>query len=275
MTLEVYYLEETDSICSNRVIVTLTEKGIDDWIRHKMVLMNRDQFTPEYLALNPHAQVPTLVHNGSVIRESSIICSYLDDIEPNPPLKPADPVERAHMQEWLKLFDERGYEATAVINFLTKFRLAESIEKLEERWKFVTNIDRLYRQQSVIREATESPYVMRAIGAWETIFKLMEKALADGQPWIMGEQFTLAETVSAPLVKVLEMLRFLDFWLAPYPNTRAWWDRVAARPSMQQLDAFPNNALDEDSPHAVAGRKTAPAFREKLDEYRAKFGHAY
>ena len=159
MTLEVYYLEETDSICSNRVIVTLAEKGIDDWIRHKMVLMSGDQFTPEYLALNP-------------------------------PLKPADPVERAHMQEWLKLFDERGYEATAVINFLTKFRLAESIEKLEERWKFVTNIDRLYRQQSVIREATESPYVMRAIGASETIFKLMEKALADGQPWIMGEQLS-------------------------------------------------------------------------------------
>ncbi len=87
MTLEVYYLEETDSICSNRVVVTLAEKGIDDWIRHKMVLMNRDQFTPEYLALNPHAQVPTLVHNGSVIRESSIICSYLDDIKPDPPPK--------------------------------------------------------------------------------------------------------------------------------------------------------------------------------------------
>ena len=71
------------------------------------------------------------------------------------------------------------------------------------------------------------------------------------------------------------MLRFLDFWLAPYPNTRAWWDRVAARPSMQQLDTFPSNALEEGSPHAVAGRKTAPAFREKLDEYRAKFAHAY
>ena len=275
MTLEVYYLEETDSICSNRVIVTLAEKGIDDWIRHKMVLMNGDQFTPEYLALNPNAQVPTLVHDGKVIRESAIICSYLDDIAANNPLKPADPLARAHMQEWLKLFDDRGYEATAVINFLTKFRLAESIEKLEERWKSVTNIDRLYRQQSVVREAMNSPYVIRAIGAWETIFSLMEKTLADGRPWIMGEQLTLTETVAAPLVKVLEMLRFLDFWLTPYPNTCAWWERIAARPSMQELDTFPGNALDEDSPHALAGRKTEPAIREKLNEYRAKFSHAY
>jgi glutathione S-transferase len=275
MTLEVYYLEETDSICSNRVIVTLAEKQIDDWIPHKMVLMNGDQFTPEYLALNPNAQVPTLVHDGSVIRESSIICSYLDDIKPDPPLKPAGLVDRAHMHEWLKLFDERGYEATAVINFLTKFRLFQPIDKLEERWKSVTNIDRLHRQQSVIREGMESPYVMRAIGAWETIFNLMEKALADGRPWIMGEQLTLTETVCAPLVKVLEMLRFLDFWLAPYPHTRTWWDRIAVRPGMQQLDTFPSNALDEDSPHAVAGRKTEPAFRENLDAYRKTFAHAY
>lgn len=28
MTLELYYLEETDSICSNCVIVALAEKGI-------------------------------------------------------------------------------------------------------------------------------------------------------------------------------------------------------------------------------------------------------
>ncbi|MCY4396940.1 MAG: glutathione S-transferase N-terminal domain-containing protein, partial [Rhodospirillaceae bacterium] len=64
MTLELYYLEETDSICSNRVIVTLAEKGITDWIPHKMILMNRDQFQPEYLKLNPQGVVPTLVHDG-------------------------------------------------------------------------------------------------------------------------------------------------------------------------------------------------------------------
>jgi len=145
---------------------------------------------------------------------------------------------------------------------------------MEKRWKSVTSIDRLYRQQSVIRESTDSPYVMRAIGAWESIFKSMEKILKDGRPWIMGEQFTLAETNSAPFVKVLEMIRFLDFWLEPYPHTRSWWDRVAARPSVQQLDDLPGNAVDDNSPHAIAGRKTEPAFRERLDEYRVRFSHA-
>jgi len=37
-----YYLEESDSICPNRPRMTFLGKGIDDWIPHKMVLMNRD-----------------------------------------------------------------------------------------------------------------------------------------------------------------------------------------------------------------------------------------
>lgn len=275
MAFELYYLEETDSVCSNRAIITLAEKGIEDWVPHKMILMNRDQFKPDYLALNPNAQVPTLVHDGKVVRESAIICAYLDEVVPEPPLTPSDPVERAEMREWVKLFDDRGFEASATINFLTKFRLTQSLEAMEKRWKSVTNIDRLYRQKSVIHDGPDSPYVMRAIGAWEMLFVKLEKALSDGRPWIMGEQLTLAETVSAPLVKVLEMTRFIDFWLEPYPLTLAWWKRLAARPSVSQLDSFPCNAIAEDSPHAVAGRESEPAFRRKLDEYRKAFAHTY
>ena len=275
MKLDLYYLEETDSICSNRAVVTLAEKGITDWTAHKVVLVNRDQFKPEYLKLNPQGVVPTLVHNGKPIRESSLICDYIDDLLPEPALKPSDPVERSHMKEWVKLFDERGFEATAVVNFVTKFRLTIPIETMEERWKKVPNIDRLYRQQSVIREGLESPYVMRAIGALESIFRLMENALADGRPFLMGDQFTLAETNFAPFVKVLQMVRFLDFWLEPYPLTREWWERMASRPSIQYLDTLPCNAISEDSVHAVTGRKTAPGFQLKLKEYRERFAHAY
>ena len=77
--LELYYLEEADSICSNRVLMTLSEKNITEWTPRKLVLLNRDQFKEDYLKLNPKAQVPTLVHNGIPIRESSIICDYIDN----------------------------------------------------------------------------------------------------------------------------------------------------------------------------------------------------
>ena len=114
--LKLYYLEEADSICSNRVLMTLAEKGIDDWISQKLVLLNRDQFKPEYLKLNPKAQVPTLVHDGKVIRESSIICDYLDDLTLDPALKPEDPVARAHLREWIKDAAESGYQVSSPLS---------------------------------------------------------------------------------------------------------------------------------------------------------------
>ena len=129
--IELYYLEEADSICSNRPRMTFVEKGINDWVPRRMSLMDRDQFKPEYLRLNSKAQVPTLVHDGRVIRESSIICDYIDDLKTEPALKPKDKAETAQMREWIKEMDEAGYQATAALNFVTKFRLTQDIKK----WK--------------------------------------------------------------------------------------------------------------------------------------------
>ena len=266
--LKLYYLEEADSICSNRVLMTLAEKGIDDWIPQNLVLLNRDQFKPEYLKLNPKAQVPTLVHDGKVIRESSIICDYLDDLTLDPALKPRDPVDRAHLREWIKDSDESGYQATASLNFVTKFRLEIPREQLVERWKKVPDIDRLHRQQSCVFEGLKSPYVLRAIGAWERIFNKMEETLSDGRPWIMGEQFTLVETTSAPFVKVLEMLRLLDLWLDDRPNVQRWWESIAVRQSYKAFEEYPGQSEDDDAPHAKAGCAVANKIGELLEHYR-------
>ena len=81
--IELYYFE--NSICSERVLMTLAEKSATDWVPRHIHLFKREQFDPAYLKLNPKAQVPTLVHEGEVIRESSIICDYLDDLYPDPP----------------------------------------------------------------------------------------------------------------------------------------------------------------------------------------------
>jgi glutathione S-transferase len=266
--LELYYLEEADSICSNRALMTLSEKEIEDWVPRNLVLLNRDQFKPEYLKLNPKAQVPTLVHNGKVIRESSIICDYIDDLKSDPALKPKDAVDRAHMREWIKDSDESGYQATASLNFVTKFRLEIPLDKMEERWKKVPDIDRLHRQQSCVYDGLESPYVLRAIGAWERIFMKMEETLSDGRPWIMGHQFTLVEITNAPFIKVLEMLRLLDLWLDGRPNVRRWWKNVTDRKSYKALEEYPGQSEDDDAPHAKAGVIVADKIKTLLEYYR-------
>jgi len=56
------------------------------------------QFAPEFRAINPQARVPALVVDGGVLTQSLAIIEYLDETRPEPPLLPADPIERAHVR---------------------------------------------------------------------------------------------------------------------------------------------------------------------------------
>ena len=266
--LELYYLKEADSICSNRAVIAFAEKGIDDWTPHHIHLLKEDQFKPAYLKINPKGQVPTLVHDGRVIRESSIIANYIDDLTDDPPLKPDDPVDRAVMQEWIKDCDETGYQAAASINFVTRFRHAIPIEVLESRWKRQPDIERTHRQQSCVREGLSSPYLIRALAGWDRIFGKAEETLADGRPWLMGERYTLAEVNYTPFIKLLEMLNLLPLWFDGRPNVERWWSGVTARPSYAVLDDYAGQREDADTAHAKAGRDVLPRFREILSDIR-------
>jgi maleylpyruvate isomerase len=57
------------------------------------------QHKPEFHALNPQERVPALVlSSGEVLTQSLAIIEYLDEIEPEPPLLPADALERAKVR---------------------------------------------------------------------------------------------------------------------------------------------------------------------------------
>ncbi|MBL1242070.1 MAG: glutathione S-transferase N-terminal domain-containing protein, partial [OCS116 cluster bacterium] len=58
------------SVCSQKVRVTLAEKGLEA-TKHHLDLGAGDSHTPEYLALNPKGVVPTLIDNDKVIIEST------------------------------------------------------------------------------------------------------------------------------------------------------------------------------------------------------------
>ncbi|HWK50076.1 MAG TPA: maleylacetoacetate isomerase, partial [Steroidobacter sp.] len=52
----------------------------------------------DYLALNPQGLIPALEVDGSVISQSLAIIEYLNDVQPHPPLLPADPLARAQVR---------------------------------------------------------------------------------------------------------------------------------------------------------------------------------
>ena len=50
----------------------------------------------EYRAFNPISKMPSLDVDGRCIAESEVICEYLEEVYPDPPMLPADPILRAH-----------------------------------------------------------------------------------------------------------------------------------------------------------------------------------
>jgi len=268
--LELYYYE--NSICAERALMTLAEKRIDDWVPRHIDLFKGEQFNPEYLKLNPRAQVPTLVHDGAVIGESSIICDYLDDLKAENPLKPKNRVAVAHMQEFVKDADEAGYQGVASLSFTAIFRhklMAMSETERNSYWAGQTDIERTQRQQSSVFEGLDSPYALRAIASWERIFGNIENALVDGRHWLMGDQFTLAEINLAPFVARLDGLRMLPVWLDERPRTRAWWSALKTRPSYVAARVGPSGG--EADVYAREGAKVVDDLRQRRTAYLARF----
>ena len=96
-----------------------------------------DAQKPEYLKLNPNAVVPTLVHDGRVITESTVICEYVDDQWPEHPLKPRDSFGRAQMRLWTKQLDEGLHTAVGILSFCVAFRHQWLARPAEDRAKWL------------------------------------------------------------------------------------------------------------------------------------------
>jgi maleylacetoacetate isomerase len=59
---------------------------------------------PEYRAINPLMRVPTLkLDSGELLTQSLAIIEYLDEIHPQPPLLPSDPLDRAKVRAMAQL----------------------------------------------------------------------------------------------------------------------------------------------------------------------------
>ena len=84
MKIEMY--QAPQSTCSQKVRITLAEKGLPemnkDWIEHDIDLGKFEQLEPDYLKINPNGVVPTFVHDGTILIESSAILEYLEEIIP-------------------------------------------------------------------------------------------------------------------------------------------------------------------------------------------------
>lgn len=88
---------------------------VSPYVRKVLACMNLkglgyeiDPITPfygndEFERLSPLRRIPVLVDANVAVSDSSVICAYLDEAYPDPPLLPPDPADRARAR-WLEEF---------------------------------------------------------------------------------------------------------------------------------------------------------------------------
>ncbi|CBS90876.1 glutathione transferase GstA [Azospirillum lipoferum] len=163
-----------------------------------------------YRTVNPKGYVPALeLEDGSVLTENPAILQFLADTHPQASLAPAcGTMERARLQEWLNFTSSELHKAFSP--YFSGHPLGEAEkEQVEGRL------------------------------AWRV--GDVERGLADGRDFILGNGFTVAD---AYLFVVLNWSGFIGFDLARWPHVAAYVARIATRPSVR--DAMRQEGLIAD-----------------------------
>ncbi|MGH8041671.1 MAG: glutathione S-transferase N-terminal domain-containing protein [Rudaea sp.] len=83
-----------DEVHCHRVRLVLAAKGVV----YDLVPVSAKNPPEDLLDLNPYNSVPTLVDRDLVLYDTGVICEYLDERYPHPPLMPVDPLSRARLR---------------------------------------------------------------------------------------------------------------------------------------------------------------------------------
>jgi glutathione S-transferase len=242
------------SLCSKKIRMCLAELGIP-YVGHPIDLIETGRYetlSRRFLAVNPAALVPVLVHRGHPVYESHEILLYAAaHAKSQEPLLPPDDATRAVMQRWIDRSSLVGDHPIAAaeesagncVPGLTLPLFAAMIRDIPVRRTFEGLLFHRIKQRPVLflvlkalglaRFAAAPPLrgaVLASRRHMERHLAALEQQLAaSGGPWITGPQLTLADVSWAV---IFERLREAD-WTAELltPALRAYWERLQARPS--------------------------------------------
>jgi len=230
--LELYH--HGSSACAAKVRFALAEKHLG-WTGHYVDILAGEQFRPEFLAINPKAVVPVLVHDGEIIRESTVICEYADEAFPAHPIYPSSPVERAQVRIWTKAVDEELHPACSAITYVVSHRHtilrsgAGTFEDFLSKGAAEGAAARTLKWQ-YIEQGLAAPGAAEKIHLYDAYLHRMEQTLTTRR-WLVGQDFSMADIAMAPYVNRLAALAMDGMWAnGRLPRVEAWFERVRDRP---------------------------------------------
>jgi glutathione S-transferase len=189
-----------------RVEMFIVEKGIAGIAREVVDLNAGHHRRPEFMRLNPLSRVPVLeLDDGRLLSESRAICTYLEQLHPEPNLMGRDGVERA----FVEMTDRQ-------VEFHLFLTIANAVRHTHPGLLALEN------PQFPDFGSSQAGRVLDAA-------RVFDAQLAQRE-WLAGERFTIADITAFCAIEFARLIKFkpAEHGLA---NLATWRERVAARPS--------------------------------------------
>jgi glutathione S-transferase len=211
-----------------RVRLSLYAKGIEVEIIEPPGFHSSAESKGDYLKINPLGRVPALVlDDGRTLPESEVICEYLEDAFPAPPLRPADPWGRAQVRLISRLCDI--YLVMAMVP--------------------------LFNASGRSRKTWDAARITAALGEVETALGYLE-AYIGTEGYAVGSTLSLADGALIPqLVLAYEWAPALfaaESPLGKHPKLAAYWRAITSDPIAARLIDETRKAVTDEQARARA-----------------------
>lgn len=227
--LHLYHFSQSN--CSMRVRMTLEEKGLA-WASHHLNLHKGENITPEYFGIHPKGLVPTLVHDGVVIIESTDIIDHLDETFPEPPLRPNGKTAKGEMGHWMRTAaDNHIFVKTYMFAHRIGRRMAKTEAELAAYRDLQNNEELIaFHEENSSADGLSADRVSRATRVLTDCFAGIDRALNERR-WLVGDAFSLADITWIPLYVTLDKA---GFPFSRFANVARWKDAIRARRSFRK-----------------------------------------
>mgnify|MGYP001467594664 CR=1 FL=1 len=194
-----------------KVLVCLELKGIAYEIDPIVPFYGDDRFT----RLSPLRRIPILIDGDLVLTDSTVICQYLEDLQPSPPLLPADIRDRARAR-WLEEFADTRMGDVFIWRLF--YRVAVG--------------------PAVFGDKRDAEQVGRTLNEdVPTVLDYLE-AEAPAEGFRFGAP-SLADIAPACFIRNAHFSRF-QIDAARWPRTAGWMARTLALPAFEKLAVMEN-----------------------------------
>ncbi len=235
--LDVYTWEPNAN--SGKPLFCLTEKQVP-FIHHYIDMGHYEQFSPEFLAINPDGTIPAIVHDGFVMTESTPAMEYIDDAFDGPALRPADPYRRWRMRQIMRYMDNIVAPSLAMIasNRLAAPRfVGRDPEELRRELDRIPLPERRASWEKLMFNATPPSDLEESRRRVSEAITRFDSLLSQSE-WLAGDSYSLADINVFATFYGLPLSYPDEVTDAATPHLMRWLRRCHARPALQEALAM-------------------------------------